>query len=381
MKTIITIILSLFVIQSAGLSAQVTIGSGIPPVKAALLDIKTQEADNENITSDSGGIVLPRVKLTNVNTLEPFIKTTDPEWSIANQDKTKKIHTGLMVYNLNTSSGGFKEGVYIWDGTAWRIGAGSNAWELKGNNGTDPNDDYIGTKDAKGLSIRTNNTERIRITDNGKVGIGTANPVSNLDINGSALVTGTTTLIDSVTIGSTLGGTLTAKNKVFLKTVDIAPPFSVSPLAINNSTGEVYAIRGTSQNSKSFSYIKYTLTTGNKDWISNFNTMIPTDAYTVVVVGSSFKTKTKDDGLKFDNTGPNANSTATYSGQSVYAFEEGNTWRLTADYIGGSTADGLNGTWDIYCLIINKSIINILPSQSVTFSSGTTGSGTKPNEL
>lgn len=153
--------------------AQVTVGAGIPPVKAALLDIKDHEADNENITSNSGGIVLPRVKLININTLEPFIKTTDSEWVIGNQDKTKKIHTGLMVYNLNTTSGGFKEGVYVWDGTAWRIGAGSDAWELKGNNGTNPTDNYIGTKDAKGLSIRTNNTERIRITDEGKIGIGT----------------------------------------------------------------------------------------------------------------------------------------------------------------------------------------------------------------
>lgn len=378
-KLQITILLNLILLTlHIDLQAQVTIGSGIPPVKAALLDIKNQEADNDNITSNSGGIVLPRVKLVNTDTLEPFILTTDPEWT-ADNSKTRKIHTGLMVYNLNATSGGFqKEGVYIWDGDAWQMGAGSDAWELKGNSNTNPTDNYIGTKDKQGLSIRTDNTERIRITDAGKIGIGTNNPLSELDVKGDALVSGTTALAGNVAIGSSSGGTLTINNKVFFKTVETAPTTGISQLAVDNVSGEIYAVKGEDQNSKAFSYIKYTLTTGNKDWIKNYNTMIPTATYTVVVVGSSFKTQTADDGLIATLT----TNKATYNSQSVYAFTENSTWRLAADYVGGNTADGLNGTWEIYCLIINKSIINILPDQSTTFGTGSnTGAGTKPGGL
>jgi hypothetical protein len=111
--------------------------------------------------------------------------------------------------------------------------------------------------------------------------------------------------------------------------LDAAPTINISQLAINNTSGEIYAVRGGSQESKAISYIKYSLTTRNKDWISNYNTMIPADNYSVVFVGSSFKTQTTDDGLK--PSVPPSNG-ATY----VYAFinSAANTWSLTADYIG-----------------------------------------------
>ena len=57
-------------------------------------------------------------------------------------------------------------------------------WKTDGNSDTNPNDNYIGTADDADLSIRTNATERIRITAEGNIGINTANPQSNLDING-----------------------------------------------------------------------------------------------------------------------------------------------------------------------------------------------------
>lgn len=49
----------------------------------------------------------------------------------------------------------------------------SNNWSLSGNAGTNVSTNYIGTSDATGLSIRTNATERLRITaSTGFVGIG-----------------------------------------------------------------------------------------------------------------------------------------------------------------------------------------------------------------
>lgn len=59
---------------------------------------------------------------------------------------------------------------------------GGNDWKLTGNANTNVTTNYIGTSDAVGLSIRTNATERIRITANtGYVGIGVI-PAFLLDV-------------------------------------------------------------------------------------------------------------------------------------------------------------------------------------------------------
>ena len=59
---------------------------------------------------------------------------------------------------------------------------GDYAWMLSGNSGTNPTQDFIGTSDAQDLVIRTNNTERIRVTDDGFVGINNSAPVCLLDV-------------------------------------------------------------------------------------------------------------------------------------------------------------------------------------------------------
>ncbi|MDH6306866.1 hypothetical protein M2463_003656 [Parabacteroides sp. PH5-13] len=97
-RLIITIFLAAVLAGAA--SAQVTIGSTDAPDKAKLLQI-----DN------SGGLGLPRVQLANLSTLQPFITGT-----LSADDK--KAHTGLMVYNLTTTSP-FKKGIYVWDGEKW----------------------------------------------------------------------------------------------------------------------------------------------------------------------------------------------------------------------------------------------------------------------
>ena len=120
------------------ISAQVTIGSGEEPVRAALLELKDRKPETDNVTSKSGGLVLPRVKLTNRKTLDPFIDSAnDPEWKSSDQNIVKKLkdnHAGLIVYNLSVSDPGqanedliLKQGVYIWDGTEWNISEGGEA--------------------------------------------------------------------------------------------------------------------------------------------------------------------------------------------------------------------------------------------------------------
>lgn len=120
------IILCLLSIGVLTASAQVTIGSDNVPSKAALLELKDKEpgkpmavTDDTNVTSSSGGLLLPRVKLENKNTLQPFIGVSDTEWINRTENKIPETHAGLMVYNLNTTADGLSPGIYVWDGTQW----------------------------------------------------------------------------------------------------------------------------------------------------------------------------------------------------------------------------------------------------------------------
>lgn len=95
------------------ISSQVTIGLGAAPAKAGLLQLKDQEPDNENVTSKSGGLILPRVALVNLTTLEPFINPTEVGY---NEEKVRNV--GLLVYNMSKSTS-FAPGLYFWDGEKW----------------------------------------------------------------------------------------------------------------------------------------------------------------------------------------------------------------------------------------------------------------------
>jgi hypothetical protein len=49
-------------------------------------------------------------------------------------------------------------------------------WTITGNAGTTPGTNFIGTTDAQDLAINTNNTEKMRITSGGQLGLNTTNP-------------------------------------------------------------------------------------------------------------------------------------------------------------------------------------------------------------
>ena len=126
-KLLLTAICSFVLLN---LSAQVTIGSDKHPMRAALLELKDKDADSDNVTSEKGGLIFSRVKLSNKKTLDPFIKSaSDPEWNNANASVVKKLkdtHAGLVVYNMYVSASSvtnedliFEQGLYIWDGNQW----------------------------------------------------------------------------------------------------------------------------------------------------------------------------------------------------------------------------------------------------------------------
>lgn len=122
------------------------------------------------ITDPARGILIPRVALVNVtNNVTPVATPA----------------TGLMVYNTNAAvTGGTGTGFYFWDGTQWqKLNSGAQAyWSLTGNTGTNAATNFIGTTNAIDFVTRTNNTERMRVTSGGNVGIGTPTPGYRLDL-------------------------------------------------------------------------------------------------------------------------------------------------------------------------------------------------------
>ncbi|MDX1651088.1 MAG: bZIP transcription factor [Brumimicrobium sp.] len=61
-------------------------------------------------------------------------------------------------------------------------------WETQGNNADTSH--FIGTTNPIPLKMRTNNTERMRITEDGKVGIGISNPLERFELQGNLKLTG-----------------------------------------------------------------------------------------------------------------------------------------------------------------------------------------------
>ncbi len=72
---------------------------------------------------------------------------------------------GLLVFDTSTESFWFR------DSKEWvELKAGlSSGWSLSGNSSTDPNTDFIGTKDDKSLIFRINNQQRMALDNQGRL--------------------------------------------------------------------------------------------------------------------------------------------------------------------------------------------------------------------
>jgi uncharacterized protein (TIGR02145 family) len=116
----------LLCLSAIQLHAQVTIGSGIEPLKGALLDLKEEQKDDGTANS-TRGLLLPRVNLTDPADI------TAGDISGVNASN-KDAHTGLTVYNLNkcfaVTPGKGGTGVYVWSGTEWQYLGEANDIEI-----------------------------------------------------------------------------------------------------------------------------------------------------------------------------------------------------------------------------------------------------------
>jgi hypothetical protein len=307
----------LLVFFSCKVIAQVTIGSIENPNRAALLDLKSNAPLSNNATTglNGGGLQLPRVYLTDKETLEPFIPVSDTEWQ-SNPADLKKKHIGLEVYNLNDNND-FKAGVYYWGGSQWQSAEGEN-WTIGGNkmNGSEP---VLGTLSNDSLCIVSNGKKKI-------------------------------------VLGRQEG-------EVYLKNLPQAPDKGTVPVQINEN-GQLFAVVDDTSDyeTKPFTYIKFTIYTnanppqaGYLDWVSNFDTKVNSDKFVMTIIGSAFQHSNADTGvlMKVDK------ANGSFGTAQIYAFADRGTWRIRADYAEASPAQtDITYKWLIYALVVNKSMIS-----------------------
>jgi hypothetical protein len=148
------LLLAAFLLLSIASQAQLKVGDNPTSIqKSSILELE----------SSRQGLLLPRLSDTaSINSLNP------PD--------------GMIIYLSADNSLRLRSNGY-WKKIADMAAANSN-WSLKGNSGTNPATDFVGTVDGQPLVIRTNNTEALRVNASGNVGIGTNNPSAKLQVHG-----------------------------------------------------------------------------------------------------------------------------------------------------------------------------------------------------
>ncbi len=143
MKTNITILTAVALLVAFSLNAQVAINTdGGAPDGSAMLEIE----------STSGGILIPRMNQTQ-------------------RDNISSPATGLLIWQTDNTPGFYYNagtpGSPNWIG----IGGESDDWTTEGNSGTTVGTNFLGTTDTEPLAFYTDDTERMRILDNGQIAI------------------------------------------------------------------------------------------------------------------------------------------------------------------------------------------------------------------
>ncbi len=227
------VFLFLLTLQTTLLLSQVGIGTTNPD-SASLLDINSTDK----------GILIPRVDIIDLSTIDPV---------------TGGATESLLVYNTNTTTG---VGFYYWNGSRWLGITGNNSldWSIRGNSQTDPSTNFLGTIDNTDFVIRTNNIERGRfIGDTGNFGIGTNTPdlstgltVDGFD-NGIYSFTSSTNRFNTAIFGQNNGagaGVISISSSATLSTADpiipsmyslnTAPDGATSLLVFNSSVASTF---------------------------------------------------------------------------------------------------------------------------------------------
>ncbi len=170
--------------------AQVGVGTTSPN---ATLDIT---ASNVSSPTANDGILIPRID---------NFPSTNPT---ADQN-------GMMVFV--TGNGTPVKGFYYWDNgvNTWIKIDNETGWSLIGNSGTNSATNFIGTTDNESLVFRTNNTEKLRLTEKGQLEIN--NTGRSIFIGNNAGENDDLSLNDNTFVGNNSGfNNTTGANNSFL---------------------------------------------------------------------------------------------------------------------------------------------------------------------
>ncbi|WP_433814071.1 hypothetical protein [Flavobacterium johnsoniae] len=166
-------------IQLGGALTQPSVLTTTSAFTLALKGLQTGAAADNLLVTDANGVLKTITKETLSN---GFAKGSllSTNATIAITGGTNKLFDGDAIIDIapgasNTTLTTNSAGKVVW--------SASLPWILDGNNNGAVRS--IGTNDNFDLPIETNSIERMRITSGGKVGIGTAAPTNNLEINGA----------------------------------------------------------------------------------------------------------------------------------------------------------------------------------------------------
>lgn len=122
------------------------------------------------VNSSTNGVIVSNVALTSKNVASPVVNPNGGALMI-----------GTLVWNTATAGvapNNVIPGFYYWDGTSWVAigsagsgGSSTGSWTTTGNSGTTAGTNFIGTTDAVDFRIKTNSIDRWNIsnTNNGQL--------------------------------------------------------------------------------------------------------------------------------------------------------------------------------------------------------------------
>lgn len=138
------------------------------------------ENSHYRLTGAAGAFNINTIAGGNDGQLLTLINATGQTMTLNNNNAANGILTGNGV-NMVSNGTGNSSVTMIYNATLarWIVTSASgmlegNAWNLTGNAGTNATTNFIGTTDNVDLVTRTNNTEKMRVLSDGRVGIGTA---------------------------------------------------------------------------------------------------------------------------------------------------------------------------------------------------------------
>jgi hypothetical protein len=105
------------------------------------------------------------------------------------------------------------------------------AWSKEGDASTSPGTDFIGTTDAQDLVFKTTNTEKLRVTTTGNLGVGITAPTAKMEIDGALALKANNTSVTTDNQVVTIG------NRSFIKFSSDATPTNRT-ITISNGIAE-----------------------------------------------------------------------------------------------------------------------------------------------